>query len=115
MTSAVGRAIHFREFWPRHDRATPTWEHALLNHLAGQTYGAAWQKESGIVVRSGRKRLRPEVAPLDEKLARARDIEFLRRANPGHAEGDMLVCLCPLSAANRVRVGVRALRRGLRS
>jgi hypothetical protein len=106
---------NFQQFWPRYDRATPAWEQALMNQLAGQTYGAAWRPESGVVERSGRKRLRPEVAPLDEKVARAPDLEFFRRVNPGHAEGDMLVCLCPLSAANWLSIGVRAIERGLKS
>jgi hypothetical protein len=105
---------NFREFWPRHDRATPAWEQGLMNHLAARTYGAAWQPERGIVMRSGRKRLRAEVAPLEEKLVRSREIEFFHRANPGHADGDMLVCLCPLSTANWLSVGVRAFQRGLR-
>jgi hypothetical protein len=105
---------NFREFWPRHDRATPAWEHALLNHLAIRTYGVAWQPDRGVVTRSGRKRLRPEVAPLEAKLVGGADVEYFDRANPGHAEGDMLVCLCPLSAANWLSVGVRAVERGLR-
>ncbi len=48
-------------------------------------------------MRSGQKRMRETAAPLI--LARDSDpnLEFFARANPGHAEGDMLVCLCPLS------------------
>lgn len=102
---------NFREFWPRHDCATPTWERTLMNQLATQTYGSAWQAESGVVVRSGRKRLRPDVAPLDETLSRTPDIEFFNRVNPGHAEGDMLVCLCPLNGANWLSIGARSLER----
>jgi hypothetical protein len=105
---------NFRDFWPRYDRQTPEWEQALMNHLAGQTYGSAWRPEQGVVARSGRKRLRPDTAPLQEKHARVPELEFFARANPGHADGDMLVCLCPLSAANWLSVGVRALQRARR-
>jgi hypothetical protein len=104
---------NFREFWPRHDRMTPAWERSLIDQLARETYGTAWQAESGIVMRSGRKRLRSEVAPVDEKLSRTPDIEFFSRINPGHAEGDMLVCLCPLNSANWLSIGARAIQRGL--
>jgi hypothetical protein len=104
---------NFRDFWPRHDRATPEWEHALMNHLAGETYGAAWDAQRGVVMRSGRKRLRPEVAPVDEKLAHAPDVAFFTRVNPEHAEGDMLVCLCPLSVRNWLSVGARSLERAV--
>lgn len=102
---------NFRDFWPRFDRRTPEWEHALMNQLASQTYGPAWRPAQGIVARSGQKRLRPETAPLEQKLAGTPDLEFFARANPDHAEGDMLVCLCPLTAANWLSVGVRAFKR----
>jgi hypothetical protein len=106
---------NFREFWPRFDRQTPEREHALMNQLAAQAYGSAWRPAQGIVARSGRKRLRPETAPLEPKLAGTSDLEFYARANPGHADGDMLVCLCPLTAANWLSVGIRALKRSRRT
>jgi hypothetical protein len=106
---------NFREFWPRFDRPTPERERGLIDQLAAQIYGSAWRPAQGIVARSGRKRLRPETAPLEEKLVAGPDVEFFVRVNPGHAEGDMLVCLCPLNAANWASVGVRALRRARRS
>lgn len=102
---------NFRDFWPRYDRPTPPWERALMEQLAAQMYGADWRPEQGIVARSGRKRLRPETAPLEDAGAGNPHLEFYARANPGHAAGDMLVCLCPLSAANWLSAGLRALRR----
>lgn len=101
---------NFREFWPRYDRPTPAWELALMDHLARQMYPEYWRPEQGIVARSGRKRLRPETAPLDA-VAGDPHLEFYARANPGHSAGDMLVCLCPLSASNWLSAGLRALQR----
>jgi hypothetical protein len=106
---------NFRDFWPRFDRQTPEWEHALMNQLAAQAYGSAWRPAQGIVARSGQKRLRPETAPLEQDLARTPELEFFARANPSHAAGDMLVCLCPLTAANWLSVGIRALKRSRRA
>jgi hypothetical protein len=106
---------NFRDFWPRFDRPTPEWEDSLINQLATRTYGAAWRPAQGIVVRSGHKRLRPETAPLQEELDRDPGIRFFARLNPGHAEGDMLVCLCPLSAANWLTLASRALGRWRRA
>lgn len=100
---------NLREYWPRHDRPTPQWEQGLIDHLAAQAYGAAWQPQRGVVARSGKKRLRPETAPLGG--GGGPDLEFFARANPGHADGDMLACLCPLTAANWLSIGLRALRR----
>jgi hypothetical protein len=102
---------NFREFWPRFDRPTPEWEQALMNRLAADAYGSAWRPAQGVVARSGQKRLRPETAPLEDAPARTSHVEFFARTNPDHADGDMLVCLCPLTAANWISVGLRALRR----
>jgi hypothetical protein len=106
---------NFRDFWPRRDRPTPAWERGLMNHLAVQMYRDAWQPELGIVRRTGHKRLRPEAAPMQADYDRDADLAFYARANPGHAEGDMLVCLCPLTLLNLATLGVRARRRAKRS
>jgi hypothetical protein len=102
---------NFRTYWPRHDRPTPPAQAALIDALAGKVYGPAWRPDRGIVVRSGQKRLRETAAPL--VLARDSDpaLTFFPRANPGHAEGDMLVCLCPLDLANWLSLAARAMRR----
>jgi len=101
---------NFRHWWPRHDRPTPPRVQALIDRLATRIYGADWRPAQGIVVRSGRKRLRPGTAPL-EHARPSPDIDFFVRANPGHAEGDMLVCLCPLSMANWLHAAGRAIAR----
>jgi hypothetical protein len=105
---------NFRDFWPRRERPTPPWELGLMNQLAVQMYREAWQPALGIVRRTGHKRLRPETAPLQAEFDRDPDLAFYARANPGHAEGDMLVCLCPLTLRNLVTLGVRARQRARR-
>jgi hypothetical protein len=102
---------NFREYWPRHDRPTPPWELALMDNIAAQIYRSAWRAERGIVMRSGQKRLQPDAAPLDPAPVGAPELEFFARANPGHADGDMLVCLCPLTVSNWMHAATRALQR----
>lgn len=106
---------NFRDYWPRYDRAAPPWERNLMHHLATEAYGDAWRPELGVAVRSGRKRLRAETAPIEPALLERPELAFYVRSNPGHAEGDMLVCLCPLTIANWWSAAVRALVRMLRS
>ena len=105
---------NFREFWPRHDQVTPPREQALMHQLAAQVHGPDWRPATGIVVRSGRKRLRAGTAPLEPGDHASPDLAFFARANPGHADGDMLVCLCPLTLANWISAGMRAAWRALR-
>jgi len=102
---------NFKEYWPRYDLETPPWERALIDHLATDVYRSAWRAERGIVMRSGQKRLQPDAAPLDRQMINTPELEFFSRTNPGHAEGDMLICLCPLHAENWFTAGMRALKR----
>ncbi|HTE41812.1 MAG TPA: hypothetical protein VK629_13355 [Steroidobacteraceae bacterium] len=102
---------NFRKFWPRLEHKTPDRERDLINQLATKTYGESWRPQFGIVTRSGKKRLKPDVAPLNRNVPLTPELRFFSTTNPGHAEGDMLVCLCPLTLANWFSVGVSALRR----
>jgi hypothetical protein len=102
---------NFREFWPRHEQPTPEPHAALMDQLATQTYGPAWQPARGIVVRSGQKRMRSTVAPLVLGAGADPALEFFARANPGHPDGDMLICLCPLTLSNWVSLARKALQR----
>jgi hypothetical protein len=46
------------------------------------------------------QRLRPKTAPIDARTLADPDVAFFQAANPGHADGDMLVCLAPLTTRN---------------
>jgi hypothetical protein len=102
---------NFQTFWPKHDVPTPPGEAGLMDAIATDLYGPAWRPATGIVVRSGQKRMRETAAPLI--LAHDSDpaLEFFARANPGHGEGDMLVCLCPLSLSNWFTLAAKAFQR----
>ena len=102
---------NFVDYWPRHDRPTPEPQAALIDQLAATAYGPAWRPERGIVVRSGQKRLRSSAAPVPEAGEAGEDVAFFARANPGHAEGDMLACLCPLTLRNWLSLAAKALLR----
>jgi hypothetical protein len=102
---------NFRTFWPRFDSPTPEPQAALINQLATQAFGPAWRPARGVVVRSGLRRLRPTTAPLILDSDSEPDLAFFARANPGHASGDTLVCLCPLTASNWLSLARKAFHR----
>ena len=106
---------NFVEFWPRYDRPTPERQAALIDHLAQKRYGTAWRPEQGIVERSGQKKLKPATAAVEPKLLADPDIRFFVTTNPGHQEGDMLVCLCPLTLKNWLYAANKAIRRRFQS
>ena len=106
---------NFYHYWPRFDRTTPKRELDLMHQLAVRAYESDWVPEQGIVKRSGRKRLKRDTAALGTRDITTPELDFFVRRNPGHAEGDMLVCLCPLTLRNWWTAGMRALRRARRS
>jgi hypothetical protein len=103
-------ARNLGEFWPHHGRMTPPDTVAFIDRLASEQYGPDWNRETGVVCCSGYKELRPETAPIDGKLRTDPDIRFFEAANPGHREGDMLVCLAPLTVRNLFSAIKRARR-----
>ena len=104
---------NLREFWPRHDRTTPAWEAALMEHYGRRKYGEAWR--GGVIERSPHKRLLPQTAAFGPELLKVPDLAYFARTNPGHAEGDMLFCLVPLSFANWWGILSNAARRAFKS
>jgi len=105
---------NFADFWPRRDRSMPPDVAAYVDFLARRRYGDAWRPETGVVARAG-KRLRPETAPVGAAERADPDIRFFAETNAGHAEGDMLVCLVPLTLRNWAAVLGRAARKGVRA
>ncbi len=102
---------NFRTWWPRFDEPTPEPVAALMDELATRGYGPAWRPARGIVVRSGQKRMLATAAPLNLTADSDPNLRFFATANPGHAEGDMLVCLCPLTLGNWLTLARRVLLR----
>jgi hypothetical protein len=99
------------EFWPRRDQATPDGVARFVDHLAQRHYGDDWSPATGVVRRSGQKRLLPATALIDTVASADPDVSFFQSVNPGHGDGDMLVCLAPLSVQNLVGAICNALRR----
>jgi len=93
--------LFFREFYPRHDREAPPEAQAVLDALAGGRFGSKYDAAAGVVRGGpGKDRLRPGVADLTPGRLRDPHVAFFARRNPGHASGDELCCLAPLTRGN---------------
>jgi hypothetical protein len=101
----------FREFYPTFERPTPRRIRDAMRALASVKYPREFDAGRGVV--------RPErPAPLmsgvaDVTLQRLADphVAFFVEANPGHADGDELVCLTELVASNLTPAGRRMVGR----
>jgi len=84
----------------------------VVQTLAAKKFGDDYHAEAGIV-RFGRANpLRPGVAEVTERRLRDPLVEFFIRMNPGHEQGDELVCLVPISRSNLTPAGLRMLKAG---
>jgi hypothetical protein len=102
--------LFFHEFYPRHDRPTPSWARGALDALGRRKFAAAYDPASGIIRADARKdRLRPGVAELTRERLRDPHIRFFAERNPGHVRGDELCCLAPLTRANFTSAAYRVI------
>jgi hypothetical protein len=86
--------VFFKDFYPCFQATTPHFEKALTVELGQRKYGARFNTETWVVkARSGDQQLRPGVADISSQQLKKGHIAFFVRTNPGHAQGDELVCL----------------------
>lgn len=103
--------LFFREFHPRYDQPTPPGLQALLADLARARFGADFRCREGIVrFAAGATPLRTGVAEVTEERLKDPHIAFCLEKNPGHAQGDELVCLTLIHPDNLTAAGRRMLR-----
>jgi hypothetical protein len=102
--------LFFHEFYPRYDAATPARFAAVIDALAGSKFPAGYDRAAGIV-RAGpcSCRLRPGVAEITPDRLEDPHIRFFVERNPGHARGDELCCIAPLTPTNFTRAAYRAM------
>jgi len=93
--------VFFREFYPCHATETPAFEKNLLQSVAIRRFGKSYDPVAGILrAKPGDQRLRDGIAELDEKRLRDPHVAFFQERNPGHAQGDELVCLARFHPEN---------------
>jgi hypothetical protein len=106
---------NFPTHYPRHEHPTPPWEKAILDGLASERYGTAYDAESGLLrFAEAHGRLHDKVAPITADLLEQPDIRFFARANPRHIEGDELCCIGRIDLAFVLYGALRVVKRPLR-
>ena len=93
--------LFFHEFYPRHDLPTPQWAWQTIDTIGATLYPEAYDPVTGIVCAGHSScHLRPQVADISPERLRDADVKFFDERNPGHAHGDELCCLAPLTREN---------------
>lgn len=103
--------VFWREFFPCGGQPTPPETQGLLDHLAGEKFGPAYDAARGIVRFDRPQRLRPALAALPPGRAADPHVAFFLARNPSHLDGDELVCVTELTEANLTPAGRRMVAR----
>ncbi len=82
-----------------------------MDHLASERFGSSYDASSGIVRLDDPQRLRTGIASMPCQRLADPHLSFFCERNPGHAEGDELVCCTRFDTENMTLAGLRMLRR----
>ncbi|PWU09149.1 MAG: hypothetical protein C5B50_28060 [Verrucomicrobia bacterium] len=99
--------VFWREFHPRFNAPTPLATKALMDYLALERFGGQYDPVSGIVRFTHPQRLKNGMAGIPDGRTQDAHIAFFAARNPGHVDGDELVCLTELTEANLTLAGRR--------
>ena len=101
--------VFWREFFPRCDAPTPSERQRLLDQLAAERFGAQFEVRAGLVRFTHPQRLRAGLEEVPPGRNKDPHIAFFLSRNPGHANGDELVCLTELCRENLTAAGRRMM------
>lgn len=100
---------YFRSSWPRYDRDMPPDVRSLVEHVGRLRYADRFDVERGVIRAGSRDRLRPGVADVTSNDLANPHIQYFAEVNPGHAEGDELLCLARIHTYDPPRILARLL------
>ena len=99
--------LFWKSFHPRHDAPPSETVRLWMNELASERFGDRYDASSGIVRFDNAYRLRGDLADVPRGRREDPHVAYFLSRNPGHAEGDELVCLTEIATTNLTRAGWR--------
>ena len=99
--------VFFKSFYPRHDLPGPC---PLLDAIARERFGRAYDPATGIVHLPRPQRLSPELLELPAGRTLDPHVACFLERNPRHADGDELACLARIHDDNLTPAGRRMAR-----
>jgi hypothetical protein len=99
-------------FYPRFDKPTPDDVQSTIDAMAVERFDGKYDEEAGIVCLDVPSVLKESYRGIPENRLSDPNIAFFAEQNPGHMQGDELVCFCELSEDTLTRLGKRMWRKG---
>ncbi len=99
--------LFWQAFYPRYDVLTPPPMADLINFLARQQFGDRFDLATGVVRLPHPQVLGGGLEGIPEERRSNPHIRFFEQKNPGHHQGDELVCLTEIAETNLTTAGRR--------
>jgi hypothetical protein len=107
--------LFFREYYPHYITPTPISIASMIDKLGHWKFGQRYDAERKIIrAEQDGCRLKPEVAPINDRRIKNKDVQFFSQANPGHVLGDELCCLAELKRANFTHAAYRVIQAAMK-
>lgn len=104
--------VFVQAFYPHANQPTPPAMHAWMQRVSAERWGDAYDPAAGVVRFEHPQRLRGGLVEVPAAKREDPHVRHFLKLNPGAADGDELVSVCELGAANLTRAGLRMLRAG---
>lgn len=98
---------YFAGAFPRRGLEPAPADEAFVHRICGEWFGAQYDAATQVVRMSGHYKVREGVAPVDARALSDPDIAFFHARNPGHVNGDELVCLAEVRLSELARAFLR--------
>jgi len=99
--------VFWKEFYPRFDKETPAGVRDMMNQLAANRFGSQYDPNTGLVRFEHPQRLRHGWGIIPQGRLSDAHVGFFAVKNPGHMQGDELVCLTEIHEDNLTPAGRR--------
>ena len=104
--------VYSDTFYPRHDRPTPADVQAIMDAAATARFGRNYDADKGIVRLDNPALLKGSFRGIPANRMSDPHIAFFAERNPGHEQGDELVCFAILAEDELTRLGRRMWKKG---
>jgi hypothetical protein len=101
--------VFWKNFFPCHSEPIPDYLLGLRHKLATEQFGNQYDPISGIVRFQHPQRLRGKLKEVPSGRTQNSHIACFLKHNPGHVDGDELVCITELSSTNLTSAGRRMI------
>lgn len=102
--------LFFGAYYPRPGTPTPGWARDVIDALGLAKYPRAYDASRGVIAAAlGKDCLRDDIAPITPERLADPHVRFFVEQNPGHARGEELCCLAPLTRENFTSAAYRVI------